>query len=203
MDHTSQSANAASTQDVAPKSLWVFFISCLKISAFTFGGGYVIVPMQKRRFCDELGWIDEETILDLVSIAQSSPGPVAINASTLMGYHLFSYPGALLATLATILPPLVILSIISIFYKLFAQNALVRAVLQGMKAAVSALILFTGLKLINRVLQRKSIFYTCLLAADLGLAIFTELNIIWIILLTALVSIVAYLVKMPRKGEPV
>ncbi|MGI6077290.1 MAG: chromate transporter [Fastidiosipilaceae bacterium] len=182
-------ANAKPTQK---KSLWVFFWSCFKISAVTFGGGYVIVPLQKRRFCDELHWIAEDKVLDLVAMGQCAPGPLAVNASTLMGQYIFGYKGAVTAVAATALPPLIILSIISLFYKLFAANPAVRAVLRGMQAAVAALIVYTVLTMAWNLLKKKSAFSISLLVIFLGLAIFTRINVIFIILAAALIAIVTY-----------
>ena len=84
------------------------FISTFKLSACTFGGGFVIISLMRRRFVEELGWIDEQEMLDLTAIAQSSPGAIAVNASILVGYHVAGIPGALLSVLGTILPPLII-----------------------------------------------------------------------------------------------
>ena len=90
---------------------WTLFASTFMLSAVTFGGGYVIVPLLKRKFVDELHWIDEQEMLDMVAIAQSSPGPLAVNASIIIGYRMAGVPGALLTALGTVLPPLVIISV--------------------------------------------------------------------------------------------
>ena len=91
------------------------FLSTLYLSAFTFGGGYVIVTLLKNKFVDELHWIDEEEMLDLVAIAQSSPGPIAVNGAVVVGYKLYGIPGVLAAISGAILPPFVILTAVSIF----------------------------------------------------------------------------------------
>ncbi|MDO5033277.1 MAG: chromate transporter [Eubacteriales bacterium] len=182
-----------------PMSLWTFFLSCFKISAFTLGGGYVIVPLQKRRFCDELRWIEEEKILDLVAMAQSAPGPVAINASTLMGYHLFGLKGALLAALATMLPPLIILSVISLFYAAVADNPLLRAILRGMQAAVAALIVYTVGDLTYKLWLKKHPLQLGILAVALVLALFVKINVVLIIFLAALVAAASYFLSNKHK----
>ena len=92
------------------------------MSGFTFGGGYVIIPLMKKKFVNDLGWIDENEMTDLVAIAQSSPGSIAVNASILVGYKIAGFPGAVITTLGTMLPPLFILSIISLFYVEFRDN---------------------------------------------------------------------------------
>ncbi|NMA33160.1 MAG: chromate transporter, partial [Clostridiaceae bacterium] len=86
---------------------WNLFLSTLKLSAFTFGGGYVIVPLMQKRFVKDLKWIDEDEMLDLVAIGQSAPGPIAINTSILVGYRMAGVPGAFLTVLGTVLPPLI------------------------------------------------------------------------------------------------
>jgi uncharacterized protein YqcC (DUF446 family) len=95
------------------KILRTLFLSTFKLSACTFGGGYVIVPLMRKKFVEELHWIGEPEMLDLVAIAQSSPGPIAVNASILVGYHMAGVPGALITMLGTVLPPLGIISVIS------------------------------------------------------------------------------------------
>ena len=91
------------------------FLSTLYLSAFTFGGGYVIVTLMKKKFVDDYHWIEENEMLDLVAIAQSSPGAIAVNGAIVVGYKLGGIPGMLLSVLGAIIPPMVILSLISLF----------------------------------------------------------------------------------------
>ena len=91
--------------------LWKLFYSTLYLSAFTFGGGYVIITLMKKKFVDEYRWIEEEEMLDLVAIAQSSPGPIAVNGAIVVGYKLAGMAGVLVSILGTVLPPFVILKI--------------------------------------------------------------------------------------------
>ena len=95
------------------------FLYTFVLSAFTFGGGYVIVPLMRKRFVEDLHWIDEQEMLDLISVSQSSPGPIAVNASLMIGYHMGGIPGALITAFGTVLPPLLIISVISFFYQQF------------------------------------------------------------------------------------
>ena len=104
------------------KTLLKLFWSTLCISAFTFGGGFVIITFMKKKFVDELHWIDEQEMLDFTALAQSSPGAIAVNAAILVGWRVSGFTGMLVAVLGTILPPMVILSIISFFYAVFATN---------------------------------------------------------------------------------
>ena len=104
------------------KVIWKLFISTLYLSAFTFGGGYVIITLMKKKFVDEYHWIDEEEMLDLVAIAQSAPGPIAVNGAIVIGYQLAGVPGLLMSILGTVTPPFVILSVVSMFYTAFRDN---------------------------------------------------------------------------------
>ncbi len=91
------------------------FLSMLYISAFTFGGGFVIVTFMKRKFVDEYHWIDEQEMLDMTALAQSSPGPIAVNAAILVGWKTAGFAGMAAAVLGTVIPPVVILSVVSLF----------------------------------------------------------------------------------------
>ena len=117
------------------------FFSMLYISSFTFGGGFVIVTFMKRKFVDELHWLTEEEMLDTTALAQSSPGAIAVNAAILVGWRVAGGIGIVVAVIGTILPPMVILSVISFFYTLFATNPYVALVLKGMQAGVGAVIM--------------------------------------------------------------
>jgi len=121
-------------------NLPTLFLSVFRISAFTFGGGYVIVPLMLRRFAEELKWVGDEEMLDMIAIGQSAPGPIAVNTSILLGYRLKGIPGALTALLGTALPPLIVLSLISVFYDAFRQNAVVSTMLSAMRSGVAAVI---------------------------------------------------------------
>ena len=116
------------------------FLSTLRLSACTFGGGYVIVPLMRKTFVEKLHWIQEEEMMDFTAIAQSTPGAMAVNASILVGYRMAGVPGALVTMGGTILPPLVIISVISLFYEAFRANPIVNLAMTGMLAGVAAVI---------------------------------------------------------------
>lgn len=116
------------------------FLSTLYLSAFTFGGGYVIVTLMKKKFVDEYHWIDEQEMLDLVAIAQSAPGAIAVNGAIVVGYKLAGIPGAMVSILGTIIPPFLIISVVSFFYVAFQQNVFVKLMLDGMQSGVGAVI---------------------------------------------------------------
>lgn len=116
------------------------FVSTLYLSAFTFGGGYVIISLMKKKFVDELHWIDDEEMLNLVAIAQSAPGAIAVNGAIVIGYRLAGFIGSLVAIVATVLPPFVIITLISMCYDIFIQNQIVALMLQGMQVGVAVVI---------------------------------------------------------------
>ena len=111
--------------------LWKLFVSTLYLSAFTFGGGYVIVSLLKKKFVDEYHWIENEEMLDLVAIAQSSPGAIAVNGAIVVGYKLAGMAGTVIAILGTIIPPFLIISAISVFYNLVKDNFIVSQIAAG------------------------------------------------------------------------
>lgn len=122
------------------KILQKLFFSTLYLSAFTFGGGYVIVTLMKKKFVDEYHWIEENEMLDLVAIAQSSPGPIAVNGAIVVGYKLAGMVGVLVSIIGTIIPPFLIISVISVCYQAFRDNFFVSQMLEGMQAGVGAVI---------------------------------------------------------------
>ena len=136
--------------------LWTLFTSMLYISAFTFGGGFVIVTFMKKKFVDELHWINEDEMLDMTALAQSAPGAIAVNAAILVGRRVAGFTGMIVSVLGTILPPITILAVISLFYKAFATNPWVAAVLGGMQAGVAAVICDVVWNLGAKVVKEKS-----------------------------------------------
>ena len=117
------------------------FLSTLYLSAFTFGGGYVIVTLMQRKFVDQYHWIDKDEMLDLVAIAQSAPGAIAGNGAIVVGYKLAGFIGAVVAIIATILPPFIVISMISFIYAIIRDNVIVSQMLEGMQAGVGAVIM--------------------------------------------------------------
>ena len=176
------------------------FLSTLYISSFTFGGGFVIVTFMKRKFVDELHWIDEQEMLDLVALAQSSPGAIAVNAAILVGWRVCGFAGMLTAVLGTILPPMIILSVISLFYAAFASNVYVALVLKGMQAGVAAVILDVTCSLGGSVLKEKSVFSIIIMAAAFAATFFFNVNVIYIILTAGLLG-AGKAVWISRKGK--
>ncbi len=170
--------------------LWKLFISTLYISAFTFGGGFVIVTMMKRKFVDELHWLKEEEMLDFTALAQSSPGAIAVNASILVGRHVAGGIGMLVAVIGCILPPMVILSIVSLCYAAFISNAYVALVLKGMQAGVAAVVLDVACNLCVKTKKEGSYFSVLVMVAAFIATFFFDVNVIFIILGAAVLGVV-------------
>lgn len=117
------------------------FFSMLTLSGCTFGGGFVIIPLIRRKFVEELNWLSEEEMLNMMALAQSSPGAVTVNVAVQLGMHAAGPWGAACAVLGTLLPPLMIFGLISLCYEAFYASALVTSVLWGMRVAVAGMIL--------------------------------------------------------------
>ena len=182
------------------RTLAQLFFATLYISACTFGGGFVIVTFMKRRFVDRLHWIDEQEMLDLTALAQSSPGAIAVNAAILVGWRVAGFAGMLVATLGTILPPMLILSAVSLFYHAFAANRYVALALKGMQAGVAAVILDVVCNLGGPILRQRSPLSLAVMAAAFVASFFFNVNVVFIILAAALVG-VGQALRRRRRGE--
>lgn len=182
--------------------LFKLFTSTLLISAFTFGGGYVIVPLMKKKFVEELHWLEEEETLDFIAIAQSSPGAIAVNASILLGYRIAGFPGALITILGTILPPMVILMVVSVFYIAFKENPAVNAVLGAMQAGVAAVIADVVIVMGAGVVREKSVVSIAVMAAVFVAVYFLKVNIILVIVACGAIGVAATYARLKkRSGE--
>ena len=178
--------------------LWMLFSSMFYISAFTFGGGFVIATFVKKKFSDELGWIDESEMLDLIALAQSAPGAIAVNVAILVGWKVFGVIGMIASVLGTILPPMIILTAVSFIYNLIADNIYVAMVLKGMQAGVAAIILSVSIDLAVKVMKEKSILYDALIVAAFVLSFFFKVNVVFLIIAALLLGVA--LAFFRRKG---
>ena len=135
---------------------WVLFKSTFIISAFTIGGGYVIVPLLKAKYVDEYHWINDKETLDMVAIAQSMPGVIACNSAIILGYRMAGIAGTLTALIATVMPPLITLTIISCCYDFFIQSQIVKMILRGMQCGATALMVNVGINLLMKQCKKKA-----------------------------------------------
>lgn len=174
---------------------WKLFISMFKLSAFTFGGGYVIVPMMRKKFVEELKWIDENEMLDLIAIAQSLPGVLAVNAAVLVGYRMNKVKGAIVSSFGTVLPPLLILSVITLFYEAFKSNQIVAAILKGMQIGVGALILTVVIQMLGQLLKDKNKHAFMMFFLALFFTLVLKMNTVIVILIALLYGVVLVIVR--------
>ena len=167
------------------KYLTLFF-STLTLSAFTFGGGYVIISLMKRKFVDELHWLEEDEMLDMTAIAQSCPGAVAVNASILVGNRVAGALGTLVAVVGTMIPPFVIIGIISFCYDAFRTNVYVAAALKGMELGIAAVIADVTVNLSRSAWRESRWGGAVTMALAFCASWFFDVNVLWIILACAL-----------------
>ena len=177
------------------------FLSTFKLSLFTFGGGYVIVPLMRKKFVEELKWIKEEEMLDMIAIAQSSPGAMAVNTSIILGYRLKGIAGALFTLLGTVSPPLIIITIVSVFYEWFKQNAIVNLMLKGMQAGISAVIISVVFSMAIEIIKGKRYIFILLMALVFIGSVIFDINIILMILLSAFVGLVDTFIQDIKKSK--
>ncbi len=183
------------------RKLRTLFFSTLELSAFTFGGGFVIIPLLRKKFLDQLHWIEEQEMLDLVAIAQSSPGAIAVNASILVGYHVAGIPGALLSVIGTVLPPLVIISVISLFYAAFRSNAYVNMAMNGMLAGVAAVICDVVLTMGTPLFRAKKPLPLLVLIGSFLAVYALDMSIMLVILVCAGIGALEMLWKKKQQGK--
>ena len=164
------------------------FLSTFQLSACTFGGGFVIIPLMRKKFVEELGWIEEQEMMDLTAIAQSSPGAIAVNASILVGYHVAGISGALMTVLGTVLPPLVIISVISFFYQQFRDNVIVNMTMAGMLSGVAAVICDVVINMGKSIVQQKSLLPVLVLIGSFAAVRFFNMNIMMVIFVCGIIG---------------
>ena len=122
------------------KDIWELFLTFSKIGAFTFGGGYAMIPLIQREVIDNKGWIDRSEFLDMLTLAQSAPGPISLNTSVFVGYRRAGYAGAAAALMGVVVPSFTVILLIALFFTGVRDNAVVDAAFKGMRPAVVALI---------------------------------------------------------------
>lgn len=181
------------------KLLWKLFLSTLYLSAFTFGGGYVIVTLMKSKFVDEYKWITEKEMLNITAIAQSAPGAIAVNAAIVVGFRLAGLIGVLVAVAGTVIPPFFIISLISVFYDVFRENQIITLLLEGMEAGVAAVVVAVSFEMALGVIKEKDMILTIMMIiAFIANAVF-NVSVIVIILLSVVIGIALHYLNI--KGE--
>lgn len=174
------------------------FLSMFYLSLFTFGGGYVIVGIMKKRFVEELKWIDETEMLDLIAIAQSAPGVLAVNASILVGYRIKGLIGALVASFATVLPPLIIITLISFIYNFIKTNIIIATLLKGMQIGVSAVVLCVVIQMLLQLKKERNMIGMILFVVAIILSLLLHVNTVYIIVLSLMVGIIFAIMEQKK-----
>lgn len=169
---------------------WQLFKNIFVISACTFGGGFVIIGMIRQKFVEKLHWISEEEILDMTAIAQSAPGPLGVNMAIITGYRIRKIPGALVCTLGAVLPPIIIISVISAFYNQFKDNAIIALVLRVMRAGVAAVIFDVVINLASNIFRTKNVLWILVMIAAFLATVFFKVSAIVLILICAMIGLI-------------
>lgn len=183
------------------KILWQLFKSMFILSASTFGGGFVIVSLMKKKFVEELGWLEESEMLDITAIAQSSPGPIPINASVILGYRMQGILGSIIAILGTSIPPMIIISIISMFYTEFRESEIIATALMVMRAGVAAVICDVVIKLAKNVIKTGNYLYIALMIIAFVMTYILGISAITVILLCIGVGVTNLIINIKRNKE--
>ena len=175
--------------------LLTLFVTMLTISSFTFGGGFVIVSLMKKKLVDELHWLTEEEMLDMTALAQSAPGAIAVNAAILTGQRIAGTPGMLLAVLGTLIPPVIIIGVISLMYARFASNEWVKAALAGMSCGVAAVIADVVAGLGGRIVRSRSWPDVVWMTVAFVLTFFLNVNVIFVLLGPVVLGVIRLLIR--------
>lgn len=181
--------------------LWTLFKSMFVLSACTFGGGFVIVSLMKKKFVEELKWLDEEEMLDVTAITQSAPGPLPVNASVIIGYRMAGVAGSLSAILGTILPPMIIISVISLFYEQFRTNPYIATALQVMRAGVAAVIFDVVINLAKNVWKTRRALYIVMMLVAFVATYLLDVSAMVVILCCLGIGLIDLAVTYGKKGK--
>lgn len=186
------------------QSLGTLFFTFFKIGLFTFGGGYAMIALLEEEFIQRRKWLDKDEFLDMTAIAESTPGPVAINSATYLGYKLAKVPGAATATVAVCLPSFLIIYAISLFFEQFTQLTVIANAFKGIQVCVIYLIFSAGVRMLKAL--DKSPFATGVLAAVMlvmvGLSLAgVSVSSILLILLSGAAGVAAWLIGRRKEGK--
>ena len=181
------------------KELLTIFLTFLKIGAFTFGGGYAMIPLIQREAVEKHHWVTDEDILDIVAIAESTPGPIAINAATFVGYQHKGFAGALAATLGVVLPSFVIIWVISGILRQFKELLAVQYAFNGIRVGVLVMMLKALMKMLKT--NRKGIVAYFLMGLSFVLTAFCKVNTFLVIGICGLLGLVSALLAERRLGK--
>ena len=186
------------------KTIPTLFFTMLKIGLFTFGGGYAMIALLENEFVTKRGWLEQEEFLDVAAIAESTPGPIAINSATYIGYKQAGLLGSLVATLGMTLPSFCIIYAISLFFDAFLSLTAVAYAFRGIQIAVLYLILSAGLRMLKKM-QKTPFSWAILLLTLIGMVMLTLLSVklstIVYILTSGVAGVALWLIRRLRRRE--
>lgn len=185
-----------------PLNLYLkLFLSTFSISAFTFGGGYVIVPLMRKKYVEKLKWVEEKEMLDFIAIAQSAPGPIAVNASVIVGFKMAGAAGALVTVFGTVLPPLLVMSVLFLLYDSFRDNPVVNAAMLGMRIGVAAVLIDVVITMTKSIVKEKNVMSLIIMAVAFIAVYFFNIHILVVLALSAALGAGTTLYKSRRKRK--
>ena len=182
-----------------PTLLRLFKITFL-LSASTFGGGFVIISMMQQKLVEQLKWLTGDEMLDMTAIAQSAPGALGVNIAIVVGYRLRKLLGTLVCTLGAILPPLIIISIISFFYNQFKDNQIIAIALKVMRAGVAAVIINVVIDLAQKILRTKNLLWIIMMCIAFAAVYFFDVSAITIIIVCGVIGVAKVLLWDRREA---
>lgn len=186
------------------KTILKLFFTMFKVGLFTFGGGYAMISVLEHEFVEKNAWIKRDEFYDMLAVAESTPGPIAINSSTFIGYRLAGVLGSIFATIAMCLPSLIIIYLISLFFDAFLSITIVAYAFKGIQACVCYLILSAGIKMIKK-LKKNALTITLTSLTFLVYIAFTLFSVkfssIFYILIGAFVTLTAYIITLASKKK--
>ncbi len=181
------------------KRCLTLFLTFLRIGAFTFGGGYAMIPLIQRETVEKHKWISDDDILEIIAIAESTPGPIAINSATFVGYKVAGFWGSFCATFGVVLPSYIIISIISLILNQFSDLKAVQYAFFGIRAGVLALILKSLWTMFKKI--KKEVIPYIIMALSFIIAAFTDLNVLFIVIGSAIFGIVTSIITERKEKQ--
>lgn len=179
------------------KKKWQLFISFFKIGAFTIGGGYAMIPLMQREIVEKKRWLDDEEVLNMVAISESTPGVLAVNFATYVGYKVAGLLGSIIATISVVIPSFIMILLISLFLNAFSSNQTIQSFLLGIKSAVVILLLMAVIKLLK--INKFSLFNLMMMSLSLILIFTFKISVFYLLIGGAIIGIIYGVIK--TKGE--
>lgn len=185
--------------DSKAKKIFALFVTFLKIGAFTFGGGYAMIPLIQHEIAENHKWITNDDILDIIAISESTPGPISVNSATFVGYKVAGVLGAVFATLGLVLPSYIIITIVAFFLDKFSHLQVVKFAFNGIRAGVLVLII-KALVSMYKQCPKSAVAYIIMAIAFIGAAIL-NINALIVLISCAIIGLVTYNISLRRANK--